>query len=129
MLEDCFSCVSAGNKWEADRCIKTSGGVGGGSTDCGPGYSYSPEKDRCIKAIRKSNPAREACESKGHQWNSETGRCIKLIKKNKLPPAEQAPEQTQTDANTSGGAGGGSENPCGKGWYQAANGQCYPRLN
>ncbi len=21
------------------------------------------------------------------------------------------------------------ENPCGKGWYKAADGQCYPRLN
>ena len=23
---------------------------------------------------------------------------------------------------------GADENPCGKGWYKAADGQCYPRL-
>ena len=57
----------------------TSGGVGGGSTDCGPGYSYNPETGcRKIKGIGK---------------------------KKVMPEAEQAPEQTQTDANTSGGGG------------------------
>jgi nitrite reductase/ring-hydroxylating ferredoxin subunit len=108
-------CAGRGHQWnyETGRCIKslkksapsTSGGVGGGSADCGPGYSYDPERGcRKIKQIGKSkDQARADCESKGHQWNVQTGRCIKSLKKSNLP-ADQAPEQTQPSA--SGGAGG-----------------------
>jgi hypothetical protein len=108
---ECPGVESGRQRWDAGngQCIDTgSGGVGGGSTDCGPGYSYDPERGcRKIKQIGKSKDQRRAeCESRGNQWNSETGRCIKRIGKSKLPPAEQAPEQTQPDASTSGGAGG-----------------------
>ena len=49
----------------------TSGGAGGGSTDCGPGYSYDPESGcRIIKSLGK---------------------------KKVMPEAEQAPEQAQPD--------------------------------
>ena len=49
----------------------TSGGAGGGSTDCGPGYNYDPESGcRKIKSIGK---------------------------KKVMPGAEQAPEQAQPD--------------------------------
>jgi hypothetical protein len=51
----------------------TSGGVGGGSTDCGPGYSYDAERGcRKIKSIGK---------------------------KKVMPGAEQAPEQAQPDTS------------------------------
>ena len=49
----------------------SSGGVGGGSTDCGPGYRYDPESGcRIIKSLGK---------------------------KKVMPEAEQAPEQAQPD--------------------------------
>jgi hypothetical protein len=69
-----------------------------------PNNTYDQKKGTCIKHIGK-NPARVACESKGHRWNYATGRCIKLLIKKKLPPAE-APEQVQPDTNTSAGGGG-----------------------
>ena len=51
----------------------TSGGAGGGSTDCGPGYSYDAERGcRKIKSIGK---------------------------KKVMPGAEQAPEQAQPDTS------------------------------
>ena len=94
---ECPGVESGRQKWDAGigKCIDTgSGGVGEGSTDCGPGYSYDPERG-CRKIKR-------------------------IGKKKVMPPAEQAPEQAQPNS---------SENPCGKGWYKAADGQCYPKLN
>jgi hypothetical protein len=62
------ACQSKYGYWnyEAGQCLprpvknigkkkpQTSGGVGGGSTDCGPGYSYDPERGcRKIKSLGK----------------------------------------------------------------------------
>jgi hypothetical protein len=79
----------------------------------GPRYRYDPKTNTCVNVQTKPMPqmpsgaSQAACEANGHRWNPETGRCSKSLKKSRI---------TQ-------------ENPCGKGWYQAADGQCYPKLN
>jgi hypothetical protein len=106
------ACQNNHGLWDYDagRCVpktvknigkakpKTSGGIGGGSD------------------------AQSSCESKGNQWNFQTGRCIKIIKKSQLPPVEQGPEQTQPDANTSGGVGGGGDAEAAAGPGHSPNG-------
>ena len=57
-----------------------SGGVGGGSTDCGPGYRYDPESGcRIIKSLGKKYVpwTKDNCESMpgGGSYNPQTGVC------------------------------------------------------
>jgi hypothetical protein len=52
----------------------------------------------------------------------ETGRLRKQIGKEE----ETAPQRPMKIIKKKPQA---EENPCGKGWYKAADGQCYPRLN
>jgi hypothetical protein len=56
----------------------------------------------------------------------ETGRLRKQIGKEKSPQEETAPQRPMKIIKKKPQA---EENPCGKGWYKAADGQCYPRLN
>jgi hypothetical protein len=78
------------------------------ASKCAPGESDTTKhyKGTCVRLDQLDETGRLRKQI-GKEEETAPQRPMKIIKKK--PQAE--------------------ENPCGKGWYKAADGQCYPRLN